>query len=1008
MPPVTDPGILQQLNSQPAQPRPAPTNIPQVNRAPGVIRGPERAPTPVTPVQQQNIDIQNERLRLQQQGNPGVGFRIGADGNAEYIPGGPADPNTAQQGNQGNSVPQGAANRAQADIGAFTSLSRVLGNFNDDYAGNTLTGDLENAAQALIGTGTPGQSEWWADFRTLDNQIRNDLFGATLTPSEQRAYSQTSISPRMTPEKIRENLTRRVEVVRGALQRTRDFYLANGYREDAVNALFQPLLQSEYAEQQANRPQDMTGPISRRGSPAAAFPDGPQGGGTGGGGPNGGVTVQDMYPQGAQLGMDAPGDAAVSGGNILQELGISPEQERQMVGAFNAAARTRRNSFTTQDARAIFEGAGLPIPDDAELAAAVQAVRSGRPVVGYDTNQLEADRQSELEAINREAGRTDLGIGALGVQGAAQGLGDELAGADAAFSAAGNLDNPFAAYVDTRDATRLALEQARDRTGGMGTAAEVLGALGTGGVRAAPAAMRAARPVAAAAREGAIFGGAAGFGYGEGAGGSIGGAAVGAATGAALGAGVQRGVQAVSAARAPGVAARAAARDRQGVVGREVVQAGQREGVRVLTSDVNPPTTQIGNLARATGERIPYAGTGGQRAAQQSERVGVARAIAEEYGVTGTDDFVGAVSADLNRTRGRILSGLTNRKDRIIDGVQGAVDAPLAVRAIDEQIARLNGINNTAFAPVVQQLQNFRTVLTSGKSLRQIEGNRRLLGDMFSDPNLANVRGDGQKALNAIYGPLREDMANFVRANAGEGAANALRNTNERLATMVGELEATNFRRALGTADTTPENVARLLFSKNESDVRRLAENLSPQGRSNAQSAIIYRAIESAGDIDAVAGLSPQKFANAIERYSRNIGVVFSKEDSLRLQGVQRLLQATQRASEAAAMPLTGVQNAVPIAAVALTDVLGSGGAALTTGAIGGLLARVYESPAMRNRLIGLARSQPGSPQERRTVENIIRTASSQSGWQQSILRAVNDNAGNATRIAAEDEKAQQ
>jgi hypothetical protein len=36
---------------------------------------------------------------------------------------------------------------------------------------------------------------------------------------------------------------------------------------------------------------------------------------------------------------------------------------------------------------------------------------------------------------------------------------------------------------------------------------------------------------------------------------------------------------------------------------------------------------------------------------------------------------------------------------------------------------------------------------------------------MFADPSLAAIKGDGQKALNAIYGPLRDDMGAFIKAN---------------------------------------------------------------------------------------------------------------------------------------------------------------------------------------------------------------------------------------------------
>jgi hypothetical protein len=122
-------------------------------------------------------------------------------------------------------------------------------------------------------------------------------------------------------------------------------------------------------------------------------------------------------------------------------------------------------------------------------------------------------------------------------------------------------------------------------------------------------------------------------------------------------------------------------------------------------------------------------------------------------------------SEGLGAKRGAELTRLTNQKNASSRAFQGPVSAPNAIRAIDEQIAKLSGINNEAYAPVISKLQSFRDQLASGKTLSQIEGNRKLLGDMFADPSLAAIRGDGQKALNAIYGPLRDDMGAFIKAN---------------------------------------------------------------------------------------------------------------------------------------------------------------------------------------------------------------------------------------------------
>lgn len=436
---------------------------------------------------------------------------------------------------------------------------------------------------------------------------------------------------------------------------------------------------------------------------------------------------------------------------------------------------------------------------------------------------------------------------------------------------------------------------------------------------------------------------------------------------------------------------------------RETIEAGAENQIRVMTSDVRPPTTFTGKIARATGERIPYAGTGGPRAAQQQERVDAVKRLAQEFGYDEAATYLDDISADLVRTRGDQLSNLTKAKDSVIDAVQGAVTAPTAVAEIDRQIARLTGINAEAFAPVISKLENFKGVLSSGKSLREIEGNRRLLGDLFADPNLAAIKGEGQRAINAIYAPLRDDMGSVIRGRAGDAAFNRWKGANDRLAAMAGELDDSVFKGVLGKAETTPEAVSRLLFSKNPSEVRRLVSNLSPEGMKKARAGIIHLAVEKAGGID---NISPDKFANAIAQNARAAGVVFSGDDLARLNGLQRVLQATKQAGVASAAPPTGVQNAPIIGGFAAGSMMDLGSSIATFGGAGAL-ARLYESAATRNLLVGLSKTKPGSKAEGAFLQRITSALASQSEIQAgNAARAANENSMVAP-LAAQDEPRQ-
>jgi hypothetical protein len=117
-----------------------------------------------------------------------------------------------------------------------------------------------------------------------------------------------------------------------------------------------------------------------------------------------------------------------------------------------------------------------------------------------------------------------------------------------------------------------------------------------------------------------------------------------------------------------------------------------------------------------------------------------------------------------------------------------------------------------------------------------------------------------------------------------------------------------------------------------------------------------------------VDNVSPDRFATQIKNLGNQIGVFFSGKDLARVGGLGRVLSATQRASQAALAPPTGVQ-AVPYAMGAgFTTLFGlPGGISAAAGT--GLLARAYESPPVRDLLLKLGRAKPGGSQEKMLSE---------------------------------------
>lgn len=420
-----------------------------------------------------------------------------------------------------------------------------------------------------------------------------------------------------------------------------------------------------------------------------------------------------------------------------------------------------------------------------------------------------------------------------------------------------------------------------------------------------------------------------------------------------------------AASRGVGLARRGVQALRPTVVGApEDVAAARQAGIRVMTTDVVSPETFASKWLQSSGEKIPFAGTGGQRAAQQRERVSAVEDLMREYEAPEAVPVINRVAEDLLQTRSDALNRLTNEKQQVINGLEGTgpVSVERTIAAIDAEIDRLSGLRSESVKPVIDRLTDWRNAL-QGQSIANVETLRKQIGESFKAPELAAVRSTGEAALSRIYGPLREDMTDFIRQNAGDDVLNRWQVANKRLSNLADELKVSSLKTALRKADQTPEAVGALLFSNKPSDNRALFRNLSPEGRQAARIAIINRAAQKAGGID---NISPDRFLNELKRMGEQIGIFFPEAELAKVNGLIRALELTRRAGQAGVAPPTGVQ-AVPYL---FADVLSStfGGPMAATGIAVGLggLARVYESRAMRGLLTALGKSKKGSDAELR------------------------------------------
>lgn len=411
-----------------------------------------------------------------------------------------------------------------------------------------------------------------------------------------------------------------------------------------------------------------------------------------------------------------------------------------------------------------------------------------------------------------------------------------------------------------------------------------------------------------------------------------------------------------------------------------------------MTTDVLQPTTFAGRWLQRTGEMIPGAGTGGPRAAQQQERIDASVDLLRNYGVTeasaADNTIISNVAKDLLARRGENLTKYTGMKTEVIERLSqpnSTVPVAKSVAKIDEEIARLNSISPTQFKPVIDRLITWRDDLTGtreinlpngqkqvvvqGQPLATIEVLRKQIGEAFTDPSLAAVRSEGEKVLSRIYAPLREDMADYIKANGQRRDFDKWNIANKQLASMAGELELGAMKAALAKGDTSPEVIRTMLFSAKPSDVKALYRGLSAEGKRNARIAVLQEAFNKVGGN--FENLSPDQFKRQLIRLGSPIGVFFSGQDLKAVEGLTRALKMTEQAGRAGVSPPTGVQAVPVVGAAVLTDILGGAGAGIVGGATIGGIARLYESAPVRNILLKLPQVAKGSQQEQELIKQL-------------------------------------
>lgn len=399
----------------------------------------------------------------------------------------------------------------------------------------------------------------------------------------------------------------------------------------------------------------------------------------------------------------------------------------------------------------------------------------------------------------------------------------------------------------------------------------------------------------------------------------------------------------------------------------QLLRNAEQNGIDVLTTDVLPPRTSVGRQLQQAGEQS-IGGTGNRRAIQAEQRENFVEALQQridnEFGIYAPHVMQGEVNAGLRRAKD-LHGGVINNITQQMTGVP--VTPTRSLPAIDEALQRIgNGLapNNAA----TQILGNLRNRVANGASFEELRNLRTELRQSLQGDNLAMPTAL-ESAYNRINTAMTNDMNRSVGQNLGAGALNQLRHANNEYRNIARGIEKTGLKNALEKGDITPELINNLVYSKRPSDIARIFNMVNENGRNQLRSAYLTRAYEKANG-------SPQRMVTQLNQLINQsngqvFNTVFNQQQRRMIEGMRDVLEATRRASTANQVTQTGMSLITPTRTAAT---LLTGGTSLGIEAGTGLIARMYESPAIRNMLLRLHNTPRGSTARDRAITNIINT----------------------------------
>lgn len=388
---------------------------------------------------------------------------------------------------------------------------------------------------------------------------------------------------------------------------------------------------------------------------------------------------------------------------------------------------------------------------------------------------------------------------------------------------------------------------------------------------------------------------------------------------------------------------------------RKLIDTAEGMGVTPMTSDFIKPGSAFARGLQQDAEGS-LLGTGTRRAEQYATRSKLLSDYFDRVGEYNPDDVVQSLTSNLKGRKsaaGAVINDVTQRMGN------SPVDITNSINAIDTGISRLERLGTSANQGLLNSLKNLKMELEGGNVdfdlLRQHRTAFRsnVQGDAMVFPDQAKA------TTNMVENAMTRDLRNSVGKTLGPSDAAAYLKANSDYANIYNKVLNKNIANKLNKANSeaTPELINSVVYSRNPSDIARIWGALDESGKDAMRAAYISKIYGSTGG-------SPATFITAVNKLKSQSGggiynTIFSGRHMKELDALHEVLSQTARSDAANVVTQTGQSQANRIRSIgALTTF----GASLGLESGFGTLMRIYESRPIRNMLLRLANTKPGTP----------------------------------------------